>query len=125
MDAFFSILQCPMNVSQVSQKSYNNNAIKYFRAVAGVTLPKADSEFPAGSAAEVSGWGVTDAGDAADVLMLVAVHIDSDEGRFKFTMTVLSWLVVLDRTNKLTVLDYLWTKVVIYGNLVPTNNSDK
>ena len=87
MDAFFSILQCPMNVSQVSQKSYNNNAIKYFRAVAGVTLPKADSDFPAGSAAEVSGWGVTDAGDAADVLMLVAVHIDSDEGRFKFTMT--------------------------------------
>jgi trypsin len=46
--------------------------------VAGVTLPEAGDDFPAGTAAVVSGWGVTDAGGASDVLMAVDVHIDSD-----------------------------------------------
>ena len=55
--------------------------IKYFRAVSGVTLPEADTEFPAGTAAEVSGWGVTQVGGSvSDVLRLAVVHIDSDEG---------------------------------------------
>ena len=62
----------------------NGIAIKYFRAVSGVTLPEADSEFPAGTTAEISGWGVTQSGSAyvSDVLRLATVHIDSDEGRF-------------------------------------------
>ena len=37
-------------------------------------------------------------------------------------MTVLSWLVVLDRTFKLPSLDYILDLVTICGNLVPTNN---
>ena len=41
-----------------------------------------------------------------------------------FYVTVLSWLNVLDRIYKLTSLNYFWTKVVVYGNLVPTNNPD-
>ena len=50
------------------------------RQVAGVTLPEAGDSFPAGTEAVVSGWGVTDAGGASDVLMAVDVHIDSDAG---------------------------------------------
>jgi secreted trypsin-like serine protease len=46
--------------------------------VTGVTLPKADDKFPAGTPATVSGWGVTDAGGASNVLMAVDVKIDSD-----------------------------------------------
>ena len=37
---------------------------------------------------------------------------------------VLSWLNILDRIYILTSLDYLWTKVVVCGNFVPTNNLD-
>ena len=44
-------------------------------------MPEADTEFPAGTAAEVSGWGVTQVGGSvSDVLRLAVVHIDSDEG---------------------------------------------
>jgi len=46
--------------------------------VKGVTLPAADDEFPAGTPATVSGWGVTDSGSTSDVLMAVDVKIDSD-----------------------------------------------
>ena len=38
---------------------------------------------------------------------------------------VLSWLKILNRICKLASLDYFWTKVVVCGNLVPTNNSNK
>jgi len=48
-------------------------------AVSGVAIPEAGADFPDGTDAVVSGWGVTDAGGASDVLMLVAVLIDSDE----------------------------------------------
>ena len=44
---------------------------------------------------------------------------------FRIMACVLSWLNILDRIYKLTSLDYFWTKVVVCGNLVPTNNSDK
>jgi hypothetical protein len=44
-------------------------------------LPEAGDEFPAGTSAEVSGWGVTDAGSTSDVLMAVTVKIDSDAGK--------------------------------------------
>ena len=50
------------------------------RAVVGVKIPAADDEFPAGTPAEVSGWGVTDAGSAADVLQAVSVKSVSDAG---------------------------------------------
>ena len=43
-------------------------------------MPEAGDSFPAGTKAVVSGWGVTDAGGASDVLMAVDVLIDSDAG---------------------------------------------
>ena len=56
------------------------NYFPTYSAVAGVKLPAAGDDFPAGTQAEVSGWGVTDAGSASDVLMAVTVKIDSDAG---------------------------------------------
>jgi hypothetical protein len=57
-------------------------------------LPEAGDEFPAGTSAEVSGWGVTDAGGASDVLMAVTVKIDSDAGKTtdaKIDANILFW----------------------------------
>jgi hypothetical protein len=48
--------------------------------VSGVAIPEAGADFPAGTDSVVSGWGVTDAGGASDVLMAVKVFIDSDAG---------------------------------------------
>jgi hypothetical protein len=58
-------------------------------------LPEAGDEFPAGTAAVVSGWGVTDAGGASDVLMAVDVHIDSDEGKQLFYFIFVSNILLI------------------------------
>ena len=61
----------------------NPNQINLFQCseVAGVKVPDAADEFPAGTPAVVSGWGVTDSGSTSDVLMAVNVKIDSDAGK--------------------------------------------
>ena len=52
--------------------------------MAVVTLPAAGDDFRAGIFAEVSGWGVTNAGGAADVLSAVTVNINSDDGNIGY-----------------------------------------
>jgi len=56
-----------------------SNPLELNAEVAGVKLPAATDEFPAGTPSTVSGWGVIDSGSSPDVLYAVDVQIDSDE----------------------------------------------
>jgi hypothetical protein len=68
----------------LGQESWQASTTYFFFSVhsevQGVTLPDAGDDFPAGTPAVVSGWGVTDSGSTSDVLMAVDVKIDSDAG---------------------------------------------
>ena len=48
-----------------------------------VTLPEVSDQFPGGSPARVSGWGITESGKPSDVLKAVDIKIVSDAGDWR------------------------------------------